>query len=68
MEKYNYVMRYVPVRSDLEELHIPEIKHTEKECDDVQQVISAAMSAVEAMNAMCAMVYMKCMEKLAEKI
>ncbi len=68
MEKYNYIMKYVPARKDLAELVFSDrAKISPEEINDdasTEILVNAALSAIESMMSMCALVYMKCMENL----
>lgn len=62
-DKYNYVMRYVPMRKDITDITaILPAESGGVQPPEIDAVAKACLSAVEAMSAMTAMVFMKCMD------
>ena len=65
-DKYEYVMRYVPMKSDIVDIAgIIQDKNTacaSSANENIDAVSRACLSAIEAMSAMTAMVFMKCMD------
>ncbi|MBR6801508.1 MAG: hypothetical protein IKM61_07145 [Eubacteriaceae bacterium] len=68
MDKYDYIMKYVPGRSELPSLEERRKDIVAADREDAEKILTdAALSAIESMLSMCAMVYMKCMEWEKEK-
>ncbi len=62
--QYDYKMIYVPSKEDIvsPDLFFAEESGCEDGSASLDSVTEAALNAIQTMNAMCAMVYMKCME------
>lgn len=78
MDKYDYKMRYVPQKWEVNifsgDMYVDgceEKREDDAVCgknDSVDTLLKAALCAVESMLCMCSMVYMKCMDDINKKI
>ncbi len=65
---YEYKMRYVPRMEEMLPADIIKESTEDFSVGISDNINSAALGAIESMLAMCAMVYMKCMESMRENI